>query len=570
MGSQGTGSPHDGAETVLVAASAHVFGAEPGRLPAELFDALQRATDPATRARLGAALARCWVYSGQQERGLPFAEQALHDAEQVGDPELVADCLDAALATHWGPDQLETRRALALRLDVVAAHVLDPEARLKAHLWGLQLAFELLDVHSMHRHLRALERLGEESARARFFALTRRLTLDLMLGRTDTSAALLEGAAEASRLAGLADGWMVVASQTGYAAAVSADRATCADVAARAEAFALAEGAREVCAEAAFLWTCAGRSDRAAALVSTFRGGALHGLPRDVNWLLTLQCALEAALAVGDREVVSEAARLLTPYSGRPVFNAGGVMFHGLVDDTLSRAADLLGDRELAASLSARALSAYDTVGATWWRDRLAGARPPADLPDGPLTVHLHPTSGGLWLVGSGERPSPVRPLRGFGYLAELLRRPGQALPALELAGRGTGVLSEAGLGEVIDRKALDAYRRRLADLDDDLREAEEWSDAGRQAALHDEREALLQVVAAATGLGGRLRVAGSSAERARVAIQKAVAAAITRIGEVDQTVGRHLKATVRTGRECRYEPGPDMRPVRWVLDERS
>ena len=75
-------------------------------------------------------------------------------------------CLDAALAAHWGPDELDVRRSLATRLDETAAHVLNPGARLQAHLWGLQVACETLDIQAIHRQIRALELLGEESARA--------------------------------------------------------------------------------------------------------------------------------------------------------------------------------------------------------------------------------------------------------------------------------------------------------------------------------------------------------------------------------------------------------------------
>ena len=41
------------------------------------------------------------------------------------------------------------------------------------------------------------------------------------------------------------------------------------------------------------------------------------------------QCALEAALGVGDRFIIDKASRLLDPYTGRAVINAGAVMFHG-------------------------------------------------------------------------------------------------------------------------------------------------------------------------------------------------------------------------------------------------
>ena len=63
-----------------------------------------------------------------------------------------------------------------------------------------------------------LERLGEESPRAQFFAASRRLMLDLLHGRTNTTARLVGLAVAASERAGLADAWMVIESMKSYAA----------------------------------------------------------------------------------------------------------------------------------------------------------------------------------------------------------------------------------------------------------------------------------------------------------------------------------------------------------------
>ena len=555
---------------MLGAASVYLFGAEPGKLPAQLYDVLARTTDDGTRARLAAALARCWAYAGQSARAIQFADEAVDRAQRAGSAELVADCLDAALAAHWGPGELDVRRSLAARLDEVAAHVLDPGARLQAHLWGLQVACETLDVQAIHRQTRALELLGEESARALFFAASRRLMLDLLHGRTDTTTQLTTVAAAAAEQASLADAWMVLKAMDAYSAAFSGDTAACAAGAAEGEAFALAEGVTAVCAEAAFLWVCAGRLDRARALVRTFHGRVLDDLPLDVNWLLILQCVLEAALAVGDREVVAKIAGLLVPYEGRAVFNAGAVMFHGVTDDTLARAAGLLGDPGAAARLRTRALATYERLGARWWRDRLAAWEPPAagGTSGGSLRVYLHPVPGGLWLIGPEGAAVPLRALRGFGYLRELLRRPGQPVAALDLAGAGAGAAVQSGLGDLLDARALKAYRQRLRDLDQELTEAEEWSDIGRLDALHAERDALLDELARATGLGGRARTTGSSQERARVAVQKAISAATGRIAAIDGPLGRHLRARIHTGLSCSYEPDP-ADDLEWVLDGR-
>jgi len=75
--------------------------------------------------------------------------------------------------------------------------------------------------------------------------------------------------------------------------------------------------------------------------------------------------------------------------------------------------------------------------------------------------------------------------------------------------------------------------------------------------------------IAGATGLGGRHRVSGGSAERARVAVRKSVAAALGRITELDPALGRLLRDTVRTGTTFCYEPDPG-RQVTWILDRET
>ena len=58
----------------------------------------------------------------------------------------------------------------------------------------------------------------------------------------------------------------------------------------------------------------------------------------------------------------------------------------------------------------------------------------------------------------------------------------------------------------------------------------------------------------------------GGSAERARVAVRKAIAAALAQIEQHEPGVARLLRDSVRTGMTCRYEPHPD-HPVTWLTD---
>ncbi|WP_203230295.1 hypothetical protein, partial [Segeticoccus rhizosphaerae] len=510
---------------------------------------------------------RCWAYAGTRTRAVPFADAALAHATAAGDGALLADALDASLATHWGPDELSVRAELARQLDDVTAHLTDVQARTKAHLWLLTVAMELLDLPAMNRQMRALEVLGEQSPRTMFFAASRRLTLDLMRGRTETAAELVAVAGRALDQAGLADGWLVVSSMRGYAAVHTGDRDTAAELAQLAEDFAIAEGVRELYAEAAWIWLGAGQVERAIALAATFDAGVLASLPRDFSYLPTLQLVLDVALHAGESDLVTRVAVVLAAYAGRPVITSGGVMFHGVTDDTLSRAADLRGDHEEAARLRADALATYTRIGATWWRQRLEQWTPklPAASSDSRMAdrrMTLRPGPAGTWLVGHAGTTTPVPARKGMAQVHLLLSRPGSSISALTLAG---GSVVESDLGPRADATALAAYRRRLRQLDEALDAADATGNATSAEALAAERTALLAEVSAATGLGGRARRVGGSTERARVSVRKAIVAAIDTITTADPVVGRHLATHIRTGLTCTYQPDPGQ-PSAWEL----
>ena len=301
--------------------------------------------------------------------------------------------------------------------------------------------------------------------------------------------------------------------------------------------------------------------------------------------------------------IAAEGAELLEPYAGRAVINAGAVTFHGVVDDYVFRAYAALrglrggaqpdggvpgsgvatraaeaagapgGAGPVAASVVAgwhdRAASCYLRLGAPWWRDRLergaagSGARRPGAV------AHLRRIGPG-WIVGFDQATFSLPDLKGLCYLSELLGRPAADVAASQLAAAGAGhagtVITGQGAGEIADARALAAYRQRLGDLDAELAEARSWADEGRMTRLQLEREALLAELRAAAGLGGRPRRFSSADERARVAVRKAIAAALARIEDGDPGLARLLRDTVRTGTRCRYDPDP-ARPVSWILE---
>jgi predicted ATPase len=149
-----------------------------------------------------------------------------------------------------------------------------------------------------------------------------------------------------------------------------------------------------------------------------------------------------------------------------------------------------------------------------------------------------------------------LRASKGMVDLSRLLARPGREVHSLELAGAG---VDEAASDEVIDATARTAYEDRIRELQGDIDEADRDNDIGRLERLQDELDALVEQLAAGLGLGGRHRRTSGTAERARSAVTQRIRATIRRIEEVHPALGKHLRASVRTGVFCSYEPEDDI-----------
>jgi tetratricopeptide (TPR) repeat protein len=180
---------------------------------------------------------------------------------------------------------------------------------------------------------------------------------------------------------------------------------------------------------------------------------------------------------------------------------------------------------------------------------------------------------GDYWTVEFAGGTAVVKDLRGMHYLARLLAAPGREVHVLDLVPSDTTDVRDArarrfalgDAGPLLDVHAKEAYRRRLAEIEDDLADARLADDLAREQQADTERELLLRELSRAVGLGGRDRRAGSASERARAAVTRAVRHAIDRIAEQHAALGDHLAATIRTGTYCAYAPDAS-RPVRWSL----
>jgi hypothetical protein len=100
---------------------------------------------------------------------------------------------------------------------------------------------------------------------------------------------------------------------------------------------------------------------------------------------------------------------------------------------------------------------------------------------------------------------------------------------------------------ELLDQQARAAYQQRIAELTEELEEAQGWGDTSVPPARR-EIDAITEQLAAAVGLGGRDRRAASEAERARVSVTKALKSAIRRIARRTPSSGSTRPTASRQG----------------------
>jgi hypothetical protein len=216
----------------------------------------------------------------------------------------------------------------------------------------------------------------------------------------------------------------------------------------------------------------------------------------------------------------------------------------------------------------AAAQQAFDEFGAVGWRDRVAALADEAGDPalaanEEDATCRVE---GGLRVVTFGGQRVVLRDLTGFRYLERLLAAPGRELHVLDIVGalHAGPAPREQGL-LILDDQARAAYKRRLAEIDDDIDEATQLNDPARKAHAEADRDYLVAELARAVGLGGRARTTGASAERARTSVARSLRYALGVLAEHHPAAAEHLQRGLRTGTYCSYRPDP-IHPVTWTV----
>jgi tetratricopeptide (TPR) repeat protein len=527
------------------------------------------AGDRALLVHLTAALARELQHSvpEDRDRAEPLSRRALEQGRSAGDDTALLAGLLARHDVLWTPGTADERGRIAREIVAVARRAGDEER----HAQGLLLlATAELERGSaaygpvLAECLRLCGDLGQP--RHRYTAETRRAAVALLEGDLDRAAERMDAAADLGRRIREPDTGNVWMSQRLELVRARADP----------------DELQRFATEAVNHWTGAPVHAHAVAAGFCARSGDeqlarrhlaivldLGSWRADRSYLRSVFLRELAAtvVALGELTLARELFEEIRPLAPACAVNGALVVFAGSYADTASRLATALDRRDEAAVLRQQALDTYDRLGAWGWRRELI-----EDLPSsGPApAVAAGPTAqlrraGSVWQIGFAGRDGTVPHAKGLADLAVLLRRPGREVHVLDLMGSGA---RSAAAGTVVDRAALAAYRRRLADLDAEAEAADRDHDPGRAERAAEEKEALLaEVRRATTGEGQPRAFSNHPAERARKAVAARIRAAISSITRVLPELGDHLDRTVVTGVYCRYRCDE---AVVWTVDDAS
>lgn len=150
--------------------------------------------------------------------------------------------------------------------------------------------------------------------------------------------------------------------------------------------------------------------------------------------------------------------------------------------------------------------------------------------------------------------------VKGFADIEKLLSNPDKEIHCSELMGNITS--SDGGI-ETIDDKAKRKYQSKIAELQSELRDAEEMNDLGTAEIISEELNQIIEHLAQATGMKGRSRKLADPSERARAAVTLRIKSAIQKIGNIHPSLAKHFQNNIKTGTFCVYSPE---NPVMWEL----
>jgi tetratricopeptide (TPR) repeat protein len=187
---------------------------------------------------------------------------------------------------------------------------------------------------------------------------------------------------------------------------------------------------------------------------------------------------------------------------------------------------------------------------------------------------HVFRQEGDYWTVSYAGVTIRLRDTKGLHHLATLLREPEREFHVIDLLAETdhdsvtprsqhfaehASRFALAPLSTLPDHQARTRYRQRLAELREELAEAERCNDLGRSTALRTEMEFLAQELSTIYNA----RKSNGEIEKARKAVAYRIRTALGKLQQAHSTLWRHLWISIKTGVFCSYTPE---RPTRWTV----
>lgn len=559
---------------------------------------------PLVLARLSVALA--FVDSDERRRAL--ARQAVELARASGDPTVVGNALAAWADAVAGPDAVSARVDAATEIVILAERAGDLPLELLGRRLRVVALFEQNAHASVDQEIAAFERTAARLGDPLYAWYAELWRATRAHARGDLSEATLR-ARHAVELGAAGNSANAATLALVFSLMTSIDHREEMDpvdlAAAMSSMLPDAISAYPRITQA-YLDVIVGNIDRARAGVALITEADVASLPYDSEWLCALAQLAAAAARVGDERMAALLVPLLEPVADIGCVEGIGAYMHGSAHRYVALLTAVQGNVAgtrahvdaslLAASGGGALLEALAELDGAW---ALLRAGDPADtsratelarsaavkaaaIGMGPLAKEADVLAGGV-LGGIEPRRATttvahggpavrrdgdawawtwhgdtvrVRHAKGVADLALLLERAGREVHVRELEGVVDAPQRSGAPQAVLDETAVGQYRQRLQDIEEDLDEADRHGDVGRAGRLAAERDALIEQLTAAFGLGGRARRLGSDPdERLRKAVSARVRASIERIDGLHPALGHHLRSSVRTGFWCSYQP---------------
>ncbi len=565
-----------GIGTGPVAWEVPIGSGEQARLVADALDALP---DDAIELR-SMLLARLSVTAATpetMETARQRAAAALELADEVGDAVLIAQALAAINDAHGGPAHTMLRRENADAIVELALAAGDRMLELLGYRFRIVADLEVGDLSAVDDSIAAFSRLVDQLRQplVRWYVPLFRGMRALLAGDLGTAERHHRDVAAAAMATGSHNAEMLAVTLL-LGIQVAAGRRPEPD--AMDELFHVdpADWASYASGLAMVSWQ-AGNPDRARELLKLHADNRFCRLGDDGEHLTTLLMFGRVAVGVGELAAAGDVYELLLPHRGLWAVDGIAACCWAPVDLELARIAlarhrvadarDHLADARLSIERADAPLLLRDVMAL---EDRCADLEgEPLETPwdQRRLTANEFRREGQFWTLTYRDRTIRMKDAKGLRDLAQLLTRPDHEVHVLDLIGApgsSRDALGRTGdLGELLDARARAEYRRRVAELETELAEAESRADLGRAERARFERDFIAAELAAALGVGGRPRRSGDPAERARKAVTARIRLTIGRIDHEHTELARHLTNSVHTGTFCVYRPEDR---VNWTL----